>query len=249
MVPILFLHNPKAGGTSVAAALRQKFDPGDVSPYFDNSPAERRPEDWSSYSRYRFVAGHFGYEVKQYFPHHVLVTNFRHPVRRIVSMYNYWRSYPLELLPEAIRQADNGPTLAHQMSLSEFVRSRNPYLSLYLDNFHVRQLTGSGWIGRRRFGDMLLAKLRIRKMPWFYVCERPDLSVTWLRSVFPEMRDTPIPHENVTTSETETALTSSDIRVIEERNKADLALYGFALKQLERRALTSSACLIRRQEP
>jgi hypothetical protein len=236
MVPILFLHNPKAGGSSVAAALRQQFDPGDVSPYFDNSPAERRPADWPSYSRYRFVAGHFGYEVKQHFPHHVLITNFRHPVRRVVSMYNYWRSYRLEWMPDAIRQADNGPALAHQMSLSEFVRSRNPYLSLYIDNFHIRQLTGSGWVDRRWFGDLLLAKLRIRQMSWFYVCEKPHLSVTWLRSAFPEMRDASIPHENVTPSEAETALASSDIGELEERNTADLALYSFALKQLERRA-------------
>jgi hypothetical protein len=183
--PLVFLHNPKAGGTSITDALRGCYDPREIAPTLESAPHERRRAAWGRVSRCRFVAGHFGHEVAaRHFPGHALITNFRHPVARIVSLYDFWRR---SVDPGLFRWSDrSGPAHARRLTFAEFVRSDSPFLSLYVADFHTRQILESGWTKRTiDAGDMSLAKERTAAMRWFYVCEFEHQSLAWLGEAFP----------------------------------------------------------------
>jgi len=233
---IVFLHNPKAGGTSITDALRGLYDPRDVAPTLETAPHERRSAAWRRVSGCRFVAGHFGYEVAaRHFSGHTLITNFRHPVARLVSLYDFWRRI---VEPGLFRfSARSGPAHARRLTFADFVRSDSPFLSLYIADFHTRQILESGWT--RRIIDanaMALAKERTAAMRWFYVCEREEQSLAWLHETFPDMvAGRGIRHVNVNPSRERTVPSAADVAVIEHRNRHDLELYEFAMALLQDR--------------
>lgn len=234
MEPLVFLHNPKAGGTAVADLLRSAFGPGQVAPLRETSPHERDPAGWANLRQCRFVAGHFGYEVvEHHFPGHGTITNFRHPVSRVASLYDYWRSVAVSpTLPNP-----NGPAYASRLSFSEFIRDPSPFLGLYLEDFHTRQLVASGWLPAT-LGEPELerARGRIRALRWFYVCEREQDSLAWLAAVYPRLAaGRPLARVNVTTALHRTVPTAADTEVIASRNRHDLAVYEFAADLLRGR--------------
>jgi len=99
-------------------------------------------------------------------------------------------------------------------------------------NSHFRQLTNSCWSlettnkadGVFRFID---------RMPWYYVCEYPDLSLLWMRRVF-NWDVNQMPRENVTGvgGGQATSLSTLDDRtdrIIRMKNKLDFAIYRYAV--------------------
>ncbi|MFM8734119.1 MAG: hypothetical protein ACKOC8_02855 [Pirellulales bacterium] len=236
MEPIVFLHSPKAGGTSITDALRRCYTAQEIAPTLESSPHDRRPAAWRRWSHCRFVAGHFGHEVaRRHFSGHALITNFRHPVARIVSLYDFWRSVAE---PFKFRLSSrSGPAQARRLTFAEFVRSDSPFLALYLADFHARQIVESGWTPRAiDAGAMRLAKERTAAMRWFYVCEHEQLSLAWLREAFPAVvAGSGIGRSNVNASRERTIPSAADEAVILERNRHDLELYDFATATLRAR--------------
>lgn len=62
---IFFLHNPKAGGSSLRAMFCELFRDNSVAPTFSNAPGEARSFGTSleAFAGYDFYAGHYGYDV------------------------------------------------------------------------------------------------------------------------------------------------------------------------------------------
>jgi hypothetical protein len=86
---IFFLHNPKAGGSSLRSVLSGLSPDGSNAPMFSNAPNEDRARqaDVGQYRGFDVYAGHYGYDVyEQLADGHLLFTNFRDPVQRIHSM-------------------------------------------------------------------------------------------------------------------------------------------------------------------
>lgn len=236
MEPIVFLHNPKAGGTSITDALRRCYTAGEIAPTLESAPHDRRPAVWRRWTHCRFVAGHFGHEVaRRHFAGHALITNFRHPLARIVSLYDFWRSVAE---PSMFRLSSrSGPALARRLTFAEFVRSDSPFLALYVADFHTRQIVESGWTPRAiDGGSMRLAQERTAAMRWFYVCEHEQWSLAWLREAFPAVAaGCGIGRSNVNASRERTIPSPADEAVILERNRHDLELYEFAAATLRAR--------------
>jgi hypothetical protein len=236
--PLVFLHNPKAGGTSLAALLRAGYPETSVAPILESSPHEREGAPWVAHQACRFVAGHFGHEVRvNHFPGHGLLTNFRHPATRLWSLYQFWRHGVSPAL-RAQLPAENGPHYAQTLSFAEFVASDRPFLRLYLENFHTRQLLDSGWIWWDLTpGDLHRAQSRVDEMRWYYVAEWEPLSLAWLRSEFPDL---PVPDAPPRLNQTAApAGPPPDWRALGlalERNRMDVALYLHALERLGERA-------------
>lgn len=221
---LTFLHCPKAGGTAVAAALAALFPPEEVAPQIEMEPWSPDPELPERVRDYGYASGHFGWSHRS----GDVVTNFRRPVARMVSLYDYWRSYDLAAvkgLPES------GPQLARELAFAEFVRSDHPKLSLFIDDFHTRQLLDSGWTPRLLTpSDVETVKRRIDAMRWFYVCEESRRSEAWFHAVFgpggiARANETPGPR---------TAPDPEDEDVILQRNQADLAIWTHARARLQR---------------
>src|SRR5262249_40549181 len=88
---VFFLHLPKTGGSSLSSALAKKFASWEIFPWrhgrFDLfNQANLMP--------FRFFHGHFTISDLDYIPRPVRsVTLIREPRKRIVSLYNYWRSF------------------------------------------------------------------------------------------------------------------------------------------------------------
>ena len=131
----------------------------------------------------------------------------------------------------------SGPAQARRLSFAEFVRSDSPFLSLYIADFHTRQLVESGWLpGGVNAAAMRLAKERTAAMRWFYVCEHEQWSLDWLREAFPAVvAGRGIGRSNVNASRERTIPSAADEAVILERNRHDLELYEFAAATLEAR--------------
>lgn len=92
---IFFLHNPKAGGSSLRSVLSALSPGGFPAPVFGNAPNDHRDgkANVSQFRGFDIYAGHYGYDVyRELADGHLLFTNFRDPVQRIHSMYRYWRN-------------------------------------------------------------------------------------------------------------------------------------------------------------
>jgi len=241
MRPVVFLHNPKAGGTSVTAHMKTLYPANDVAPTLESSAAARAPEAWVPHRSCRFVAGHFGHEVREtHFTNHALITNFRHPFLRIFSLYQFWRNIPEAQFTKL--PAVSGPAYAKKLSFGQFVRSDDPFLRVYLENFHTRQIVKSGWLWWECGADDLETAIsRVRSMAWFYVCEMPVLSLAWLRNAFPEGSfPQTFPKLNETSGGIDALPAWDEAGVVISRNSLDMDLYHTALRVMEEKSRSSA---------
>lgn len=230
---LFFLHCPKAGGTSLRRFFARHFAPEAVAPEFGIGPNDYHDNVGSigKLHGYRFYAGHYGYEMfKRYGDEHLLTTNFRDPVERIVSLYRYWRNIErsqfIHLNPGDAAIA----LLAHEHDFSGFIRSDHLGLGLYLNNFHSRQLHRSPWeIYELRPWHMLQVKRRILHMRWFYVTELPKVSELLLDYAIPELSPVEFPIDNKTGGE-KLALSKSDAEHLTRLNSFDYEIFRYALQ-------------------
>lgn len=236
MRPVVFLHNPKAGGTSITSYMKSLYPANEVAPTLETSATARSFEAWLPHRKCQFVAGHFGHEVREdHFPGHALITNFRHPFNRVLSLYRFWRNVPAAQMAQL--PSINGPAFAKSLSFAEFIESDDPFLRVYLDNFHARQILRSGWLWWEcDEDDLQKAKQRVQSMDWFYICELPALSLSWLKFAFPD-RSFPevFPKMNESSGTLEASPTSREVAVVLRRNMLDLELYHTALHSMASR--------------
>ncbi len=240
--PIFFLHNPKAAGTSIKFRLDRSFEPQEISPTIEALPRDRDPTSWDNYDHYKFISGHCGYETYQAIgAGHLLITNFRHPVSRIVSLYDYWRNNFRDDEP-AKGVALNAPHFARGMSFADFIRTDEPIVRLYVRNAHARQLLETAWrYWEPEQSNLLTLKRRIDAMHWYYLCEQPELSELWFKAQFPQIPPGPFAVENVTlcSQQPKTEPSPEDIAVICQFNYFDLEIYNYAANLIRNRASAS----------
>ena len=127
--------------------------------------------------------GHYCYDLyRRVATDHAMITNFRHPATRVLSLYNYFR-HAVPDTPQTRRdEIYFAVRLAKAVDFPEFVMSDDDRVTTYIEDHHFRQLAGCGWFlsVQRDFDDVCDL---IDRMAWFYVCEYPLLSVRWGRSV------------------------------------------------------------------
>jgi hypothetical protein len=144
--PIAFMHIAKTGGTSAMEMLLSAFHPLQIAPQQDvRAVIDRRriepgavvPAVW----KYALVAGHFDYpDLRLIDRSRAIITFFRDPARRILSLYYYWRSFDEARIPAS----DITPEIrsAWSLPLLEFLRCDHPNVRSMIENGYVRRLTG-----------------------------------------------------------------------------------------------------------
>lgn len=221
---VIFLHVPKAAGSSFTDLLQRNYAGGlqhanwsDLGQALPDSTGEAREP--------RAVAGHLGAGAGDSLPGPCrYITVLREPVTRIVSLYHYAKRQPGHHLHDTIVGSDLG--------LRDFATSD---LHLILDNFQVRQFSGargdynkapSGSLGTE---DLEAAKSYLRdSVDVVGLSEDFDGTVVLCRRVFGwrHVRYTTL---NVTGGTARRApLDAATCEAIAKRNHLDVKLYDFA---------------------
>lgn len=147
--PVVFLHIARCGGSTLnnlmdlhisnaqilrANLLHREGDCVEGIAGHSGAPVSYKKD----LGRYKFVSGHNNLDdLLAIFPTAAYITTLRDPVKRVVSLYNYWRSHK----PAFIKQNGlRGPALARSMTLEAFIELDEPVVRYAVQNGMTRQL-------------------------------------------------------------------------------------------------------------
>lgn len=235
LTPLVFVHIPKAAGTSLKALITKVyqgrpivlFSQGDgLLERFRNLPPQRR-------AQCAVLGGHAPFGLQSAFDetntNPAVITVLREPVARVVSLYRYIFREPAH--PEHARFTADRPTIRDVYEQSTFA----PF-----DNHQTRYLAGES-AHAKPFGSLTPQDLATAKINLEHGCRafgiqsRMDESLTlfqrdlnWPKAKLPAFNTSP------PTSEAP-AITEADREAIATNNTHDLDLYAFAVDLFERR--------------
>ena len=137
-VKTIFLHLPKTGGTTLRTALEKCFEPSLRCPERHDG-LHRHPA--GELARWRFFSGHFSLHSCGFIPgpKHV-VTMLRHPVDRLVSLYNFLRAHTNEFIHQ---MGTRLPVLARQHDIRDFFSAKEVRRHPSINNAMVRALAST----------------------------------------------------------------------------------------------------------
>ncbi len=256
--PVVFIHLARCGGTTLTNLLDLHYAnrrilkanllhaEGDDLVGILGHTAEpfRKP---LAQARYDLIAGHNNLgDLEPLFPGAAFITMLRHPVDRVVSLYNYWRSHRREYVLEHDLR---GPRLAQELSLEEFVESDEPEAHLNVNNGMARQLF-HGLVGDTGLNDadlLRLARDRLDRFAFAGITEMYDLSVVLLCYTLgwdpPEATDDANRYEQnledasiFSPSADRARPSEKTVARLLEKNRVDLGLYRHAVRRFQQRS-------------
>lgn len=134
---LVFLHLPRTGGTALHDTWSRAFQPTETCP---ERFARLHEYSGETIAAYRFFSGHFRFDQFWSIPRpRFLVTVLRDPIERILSLFEYWRSFRPDF---AARHNLLGPRLARELGLLGFLRSEEIEVTTSVNNAMVCHLAG-----------------------------------------------------------------------------------------------------------
>ncbi len=217
--PLIFMHIPKAGGTSLLQIIRNQYKPNQISAI--KAVGERHTIKVGS--RIKVITGHEVFGSHERIPNARYFTVVRNPVDRTVSYYNYIKRTPHHFLYE--RGFDPS------MSLDQFLDAK---LSTDIDNGQVRFIAGLETpFGSLKQQDLQTAKYNIQThMDIVGLLERMPETISLLASAY-NWKVAEIPQANKTNPAQKTALSSETVARIEAINQLDIALYDYVVNRFD----------------
>lgn len=228
----VFIHIPKAGGTSITELLFETMEPTypreklfDYPLYHEiDKPGE--PSLFISHFGYNFYRGAGGY----------CMTVLREPVERILSLYSYWKN-PGDKMPP-------GDPIPADMTLEEFLDSGREDIRMNVRDAQTWQLafsldgkTRQRLKGIRAFELFDIAKTNLDAMDIVGVLEKPDELVSQLAKTFPSVEIGRLHQYNVTSERVgQAAVSETTIAKIRDLTFIDDQLYRYAVQTSARRA-------------
>ncbi len=235
---LFMFHNPKAAGTSLLSAIRAMFPPTEAEPHLPHTIREHEARQ----GRYEDVRGsdvYFGHYSREAFEGvrdgHAYITNFRHPVARVLSLYNYFRL----VAPSSGANTDNNDVdffcvrATKSMSFDEFIRDGHPYILTYISDHHFRQLAKSQWVYEEPTETVESVCEFIDSALSYFVCEYPLISTRWMQDTLgiPDIGLSNTTH-TLTESVPLSAVSRETYRLIMDMNQRDMAIYQHAVNRL-----------------
>ena len=238
-LPMYFVHIDKTGGLSVIDVLRKHFAPSEICVHAPNDawhPRELRG--------YRLYAGHFTHDFFAGKGGTKLIM-MRHPVSRIVSLYDFYRSHRDEYLA-TLQPPLPGPALARSGNLTHFLHTMDPNVIEPSSNTVAHRLLGQRFYEIMPNEEAVLAESlrQLHDFTWIGITELFEPSIRLLCDMFGWVVPEAMPRENSTYDNANnphlerverTVPTEQERELILQRNRIDLALYNEARKLLNER--------------
>ena len=241
-MPMFFVHIAKTGGVSVLSVLQRHFAPNEICPH---TPSNGVWQGWrfSDMPGFRLYAGHFTYD---FFggQRGTKLMMMRHPIARIASLYDFYRSHRWEYLA-TVQPSLSGPTIAKSGDFTHFLNTDDPGVIEQSYNPAARQLLG------RRYealmpdeGAVIAQSIRhLEDFSWIGITELFQPSIEALCRTLDWPVPEAVPKENSTYDKSpddphvepvqKTVPNEEQRRLILDRNRIDLALYAEGRKLLE----------------
>lgn len=225
---LIHLHIPKTGGVSLTKTLQKQFELGKCI----NNPHISLPElTHTALAPYKLISGHFTYNIQDVISGNpIFVTMLRHPIDRIISFYHFVRSKP----------NNNFYFIANQTSFEEFIEFDNIAIEWHVQNQMTAMLCGYDFRSQRPTeDDLLLAKERLKQMPFLGLTEFFEESMRLLHYTFQWGHDFQVLHKNATVMRpSRQQISDVTTRRILDDNQLDLELYNYALSLFHQRLQT-----------
>ena len=239
--PMLFMHVPKTGGTSLTSLIESHYSVDQIMPrnYFGNDwIATKAVEDAASdIERFALLRGHYNAEVCKFAgPGRFRFTMLRDPVQRVMSLWQDWRTKSDENLATAIPQAKELILFCREHTLEELLDSDLWMMQRHFHNGMTGQFTG--WPERFDESDLDNALRTLAKFDLIGTTERMDDSMRALCAAMGWNAPANAPRLNTRREDkrVDPALEAK----IRECNRFDLRLYEIARawsdRQLDRPA-------------
>ncbi len=247
---VFFLTVPKCAGTSVAAYLTSLFSDEEICPAPWAGIWNHRP---AAVDHYRLFQGHFDHDfIDEFQGPKIKLTILREPCSRLVSLYDFWRSYSWEyILKELPPPPTNGPAVAKSSNFTDFLRTTNSFARSHIYNSAARQILGAGFEELAHNEDAVIEKClcRIETFDWVGITEDFNRSMHALSILLgaPEMpveiRSNRTYYADAPGTEriTKTEPSPEQVALMQELTRSDIAIYGHARKMLEKRV--TEVCL------
>ena len=226
---IIFLHIPKAGGSTISRILEQQYSSAETLTLDDRQRqiAQLKTLPAAQRGHYRLIQGHLFFGLHRFISRaSTYITFLRRPVERVLSFYHYARStsdhylYPLV----TTERLDLKTLLAREVTLE-------------LRNEQTRLLAGDDWEDPQRVVTRAaLEQAQANLRTHFRVVgllEEFDASLVLLQRAFGWHSPFYV-RENVTKEKPDdTSVNAETRRLVEDANSLDLELYEYARKLFE----------------
>lgn len=221
---VIFLHIPKAGGTTLNGIINQQY-PKNTTFRFHRIDTWRTINDLPQQRResLRLIRGHFAFGLHQFLPcDAIYFTLLRDPVARFISEYHYIRRSPGLKLHEQLQS----------ISLEQYIDTKGQTAG----NLQTRLLFGLSKISNAT-PEAIVAQAKENLDRYFHVVglvERFDETLVLLKQAF-HWRSPVYVKQNTTSTHEKVRLPISEktLEKIRECNAMDLELYAYATQKFE----------------
>jgi len=225
---LLFLHIPKAAGTTLTSVLMRQYPPESIFEVYGLVP-DRRIEELKTCSPERrrvvqCVIGHFYFGLDELFDRRCrYITMLRDPVERVISSYYHVLRTPDNWLYRDVAKSG--------MTLEQYVKSEGP-IAHEARNMQTRMMAGTAWDCILDEASLKTAKENLDKCAAVGVVERFDESLVlfkrrlgWTGLRYLKMRAGGRPRNS--------DISPSVLDAIRTHNELDIQLYQYAVQRLQ----------------
>lgn len=249
--PLVFIHVPKTGGSSLHEVLTKELKDRKLCPArFSSEISEYSKNELAEYDLF---SGHFGAEDCSLIEKPQYITLLRNPVDRVVSLYSYWRAQRGKYLgtPET-DQNYAGVQLAINSSIDDFVRTQNPAILAEISN--TQSLYILYGLNSHKLHENILPEPTveevIRKLKsnflWYGTLEQLSASCESLwEKLHVKVEGNQIPIINKTPANYKAIVSEETYKIIADLNRVDMALHTH-VTNLERSSTNSLTHLLER---